>query len=256
MIVDVQENRAPRDAGHAATVTRVALVEDSDQLRRQLKHLLSRAPGVKCVCDCASAEEALQKIPAAAADVVLMDVNLPGISGIGCTARLKQQVPALQVIMLTVYEDGESIFNALKAGACGYLLKRSSPAEILDAVTAVRQGGVPMTGEIARKVIMTFQSPAPVSGEVVTLSSREQEILELLSQGLLNKEIADKLSISYHTVKVHLKHVYDKLHVRSRAEAMLKFMGDKGGLPPATSRQRSIPRLACAKTPQPQLEVI
>ena len=227
MIVDVQENRTPREA--AQTVTKVALVEDSDQLRRQLKHMLSRAPGIKCVCDCGSAEEAFLKIPAVVPDVVLMDVNLPGVSGIGCTARLKQQMPALQVIMLTVYEDGDNIFNALKAGACGYLLKRSSPAVILDAITAVRQGGVPMTGEIARKVIMTFQSPPAGPDEVVTLSSREQEILELLSQGLLNKEIADKLSISYHTVKVHLKHVYDKLHVRSRAEAMLKFMGDKSG---------------------------
>jgi len=242
MIVDVQENRAGRGTAPGATLTKVALVEDSDQLRRQLKHMLSRAPGVKCVCDCGSAEEAFQKIPAAAPDVVLMDINLPGISGIGCAAKLKQQIPALQVIMLTVYEDGESIFNALKAGACGYLLKRSSPAEILDAVTAVRQGGVPMTGEIARKVIMTFQAPVTGSEDMVTLSSREQEILELLSQGLLNKEIADKLSISYHTVKVHLKHVYDKLHVRSRAEAMLKFMGDKGGS--ASSTQSSLPNPA------------
>lgn len=226
---DVKSKPQVAQTHSAGPDIKVALVEDSEQLRRQLKHLLSRAPGVKCVCDCGSAEEALQKIPAAAPDVILMDVNLPGISGIGCTARLKQQMPALQVIMLTVYEDGDSIFNALKAGACGYLLKRSSPTEILDAVNSVRQGGVPMTGEIARKVIMTFQFPAAGQGEGVTLSLREQEILELLSQGLLNKEIADKLSISYHTVKVHLKHVYDKLHVRSRAEAMLKFMGDKGG---------------------------
>ena len=119
---------------------KVALVEDSEQLRRQFKHMLTRAPGFKCVCDCGSAEEAIQKIPAAAPEVVLMDINLPGISGIGCTARLKQQMPALQVIMLTVYEDGDSIFNALKAGACGYLLKRSSPTEILDAVSSVRLG--------------------------------------------------------------------------------------------------------------------
>ena len=141
-------------------------------------------------------------------------------------------MPAVQVIMLTVYEDGDSIFNALKAGACGYLLKRSSPAEILDAVTAVRHGGVPMTGEIARKVIMAFRTPAPGTDERLTLSSREQEILELLAQGMLNKEIADKLSISYHTVKVYLKHIYDKLHVRSRAEAMLKFMSDNHDSPP------------------------
>ena len=225
---------------------RVALVEDSDQLRRQLKHMLTRAPGVECVCACGSAEEALKEIPTAAPDVVLMDINLPGVSGIGCTARLKQKMPALQVIMLTVYEDGDSIFNALKAGACGYLLKRSSPSEILDAVMSVRHGGVPMTGEIARKLIMTFQAPVAGPGEIVTLSTREEEILELLSQGLLNKEIADKLSISYHTVKVHLKHVYDKLHVRSRAEAMLKFMGDKAGSagshqsPPAFSPTRRL----------------
>lgn len=225
---DEHESRESREVAQIATVTKVAVVEDSPQLRRQLKHMLGRAAGIVCVCDCGSAEEALLKIPTAGPDVVLMDVNLPGLSGIGCTARLKQQMPALQVIMLTVYEDGESIFNALKAGACGYLLKRSSPAEILDAVTAVRQGGVPMTGEIARKVIMTFQSPTEALGDVVTLSTRELEILELLSQGMRNKEIADKLSISYHTVKVHLKHVYDKLHVHSRAEAMLKFMGDRG----------------------------
>jgi len=150
---DVKSRSNVAPAHTAGAVIKVGLVEDSVPLRRQLKHLLGRAPGVKCVCDCGSAEEALQKIPAAAPDVVLMDVNLPGVSGIGCTARLKQVMPSLQVIMLTVYEDGDNIFNALKAGACGYLLKRSSPAEILDAVTAVRQGGVPMTGEIARKVI-------------------------------------------------------------------------------------------------------
>jgi len=227
-MTNVSENRAPRAATPEAPLTKVALVEDSPQLRRQLKHLFSRAVGIQCVCVCGSAEDAFLEIPRAAPDVVLMDINLPGMSGIGCTARLKHHMPALQVIMLTVYEDGESIFNALKAGACGYLLKRSSPAEILDAVKAVRQGGVPMTGEIARKVIMAFQSPAPDTESGVTLSSREQEILELLSQGMLNKEIADRLSISYHTVKVHLKHVYDKLHVRSRAEAMLKFMSDRG----------------------------
>jgi DNA-binding NarL/FixJ family response regulator len=218
----------------------VALVEDSVPLRKQLRQLLDGAPGIQCVCACGSAEDACLQIPAATPDVVLMDINLPGISGIGCTVQLKQQLPALQVIMLTVYEDGESIFNALKAGACGYLLKRSSPAEILDAINAVRQGGVPMTGEVARKVIMTFQGAvAGPTEEVVTLSSREQEILELLSQGMLNKEIADRLSISYHTVKVHLKHVYDKLHVRSRAEAMLKFMSDKRAS--STHRPPSLP---------------
>ena len=232
MTTDVQAKANAARASQHDAITKVALVEDNAQLRRQLKHLLSRSPGVDCVCACGSAEEALREIPLAAPDVVLMDINLPGISGIGCTTRLKHLMPAVQVIMLTVYEDGDSIFNALKAGACGYLLKRSSPAEILDAVTAVRHGGVPMTGEIARKVIMAFRTPAPGTDERLTLSSREQEILELLAQGMLNKEIADKLSISYHTVKVYLKHIYDKLHVRSRAEAMLKFMSDNHGSPP------------------------
>jgi DNA-binding NarL/FixJ family response regulator len=134
----------------------------------------------------------------------------------------------MQVIMLTVYEDTASIFSALKAGACGYLLKRASPGEILDAVTTVQSGGAPMTSEIARKIVMTFQSPAPGPAEAATLSAREQEILELLSQGKVSKEIADQLAISYHTVRVHTKHIYEKLHVRSRSEAVVKFMADKG----------------------------
>ena len=164
----------------------------------------------------------------ASSAVVLMDINLPGASGIECTARLKLQMPAMQVIMLTVYEDTTSIFSALKAGACGYLLKRSSPAEILEALTAVQTGGAPMTSEIARKIVMTFQTPAPVAGDAATLSVREQEILQLLSKGMVSKEIADALAISYHTVRVHTKHIYEKLHVRSRAEAVIKYTSDKG----------------------------
>ena len=206
-----------------ADMTTIALVEDSAPLRRNLERMLRRAPGVRCVCACGSAEEALEQIPNCKPDVVLMDINLPGASGIECTARLKQQLPAMQVIMLTVYEDTPSIFNALKAGACGYLLKRSSPAEILEALTAVQTGGAPMTSEIARKIVMTFQTPAPISGDAATLSVREQEILKLLSQGKVSKEIADALSISYHTVRVHTKHIYEKLHVRSRAEAVSRL---------------------------------
>jgi DNA-binding NarL/FixJ family response regulator len=160
-----------------------------------------------------------------------MDIHLPGASGIECTARLKQILPDLQVIMLTVYEDSESIFNALKAGACGYLLKRSTPAEILEAIGNVRAGGAPMTSEIARKVVAAFHKPAPDKTESAILSSREQQILELLSQGRLSKEIADHLNISFHTVRVHLKHIYEKLHVRSRAEAAFKFMAQSGKAP-------------------------
>jgi len=207
-------------------MTRVALIEDNAPMRRNLERMLQRAPGLACVRTCRTGEEALEHVPASKPDVVLMDINLPGISGIECTARLKQALPGVQVIMLTVYEDSESIFSALKAGACGYLLKRSSPSEILDAIENVRTGGAPMTSEIARKVVFAFHAPAPEQGETATLSAREQEILELLSQGRLSKEIADQLQISFHTVRVHLKHIYEKLHVRSRAEAAFKFIND------------------------------
>ena len=215
-------------AAQPDVMTTIALVEDSAPMRRNLERMLRRAPGVRCVCACGTAEEALEQIPLCKPDVVLMDINLPGVSGIECTARLKLQMPAMQVIMLTVYEDTTSIFSALKAGASGYLLKRSSPAEILEALTAVQTGGAPMTSEIARKIVMTFQTPAPVAGDAATLSTREQEILQMLSKGMVSKEIADALSISYHTVRVHTKHIYEKLHVRSRAEAVIKYAADKG----------------------------
>jgi DNA-binding NarL/FixJ family response regulator len=227
MIPKATAIQVPMPAARDEVMTTVALVEDSPAMRRNLERMLRRATGVRCVCSCASAEEALEQVPAKQPDVVLMDINLPGASGIECTSRLKQLMPAMQVIMLTVYEDTASIFSALKAGACGYLLKRASPGEILDALAEVRQGGAPMTSEIARKIVMTFQSPPPVGGETAALSAREQEILELLSQGKVSKEIADQLAISYHTVRVHTKHIYEKLHVRSRSEAVVKFMADK-----------------------------
>ena len=226
MIADTQQKQGPASVSGQDGVTKVALVEDSAQMRRNLERMLRRAAGLRCVCACGSAEEALEQIPPAQPEVVLMDINLPGASGIDCTARLKLQVPALQVIMLTVYEDTNSIFSALKAGACGYLLKSSSPSQILDAITTIRNGGAPMTSEIARKIVLTFQSPPPTAAATATLSARELEILELLSQGKVSKEIADRLSISYHTVRVHLKHIYEKLHVRSQAEAMVKYMAE------------------------------
>jgi len=219
-----ETSQSPARSDSSDTPTRVALVEDNAAMRRNLDRMLRRAPGLTCVCLCATAEEALEQVPLARPHVVLMDINLPGASGIECTARLKQLLPSLPVIMLTVYEDAESIFSALKAGACGYLLKRSPPAEILEAIANVRSGGAPMTSEIARKVVAAFHTPPPVQGQTAVLSAREQEILELLSQGRLSKEIADQLNISFHTVRVHLKHIYEKLHVRSRAEAAFKFM--------------------------------
>jgi DNA-binding NarL/FixJ family response regulator len=206
----------------------VAVVEDNAGLRRSLERLLCRAPGLRCVGTWADGETALAQVAALQPDVVLMDINLPGMSGIECTAALTRACPRSQVIMVTVYEDTENIFRALQAGACGYLLKRAPSAEILEAIAEVRQGGAPMTGEIARRVVEAFRMPAPPDAGTVVLSSREQELLALLSKGFSNKEIADKLGIAYQTVKVHLKHIYEKLHVRSRTEALLKFMGERG----------------------------
>jgi DNA-binding NarL/FixJ family response regulator len=156
-----------------------------------------------------------------------MDIQLPNASGIECTARLKQMLPAVQIMMVTVYEDTERIFKALSAGACGYLLKRCTPEELLAALREVRQGGVPMSRAIARKVIASFQSPVTTAAEVEVLSPREREILELLAQGFPNKEIANRLGVNDGTVRWHLRHVYDKLHVRSRTEAALKFRSAK-----------------------------
>lgn len=239
MTVDAHEIQGPASSVSSDTMITVALVEDSAPLRRNLERMLRRASGVSCIGSWGTAEEAMVEIPRLKPDVVLMDINLPGASGIECTAQLKMQLPAMQVIMLTVYEDTSSIFNALKAGACGYLLKRSSPGEIIEALTTVQTGGAPMTSEIARKIVMMFQTPNPSAGDAAVLSAREQEILELLSQGKVSKEIADALSISYHTVRVHTKHIYEKLHVRSRAEAVLKFMADKsGGTGGGTTRLR------------------
>ena len=206
----------------------VAVVEDNPGLRRSLMRLINHAPGLRCVGTWPEGKSAVLEMPALQPDVVLMDINMPGMSGIECTAQFKQLCPATQVIMVTVYEDAENVFRALQAGACGYLLKRSSSAEILDAINEVRSGGAPMTSEIARKVVLAFQKTTTPIGQTIELSQREQEILKLLSQGFANKEIADQLSISYQTVKVHVKHIYEKLHVRSRSEALMKFVSNKG----------------------------
>jgi DNA-binding NarL/FixJ family response regulator len=202
----------------------VAIVEDDAGIRRSLEWLLKSSAEFLCVAACDSAEEALRVLPNAAPEVILMDINLPNLSGIECTARIKERLPAVQVVMITVYGDTEKVFNALRAGASGYILKRSAPEKILQAVREVHAGGVPMSGEIARKVLGTFREPAPALTEEQNLSRREQEVLELLSQGCANKEIADKLSISIETVTWHLRHIYSKLHVRSRTQAALKFI--------------------------------
>jgi DNA-binding NarL/FixJ family response regulator len=207
-------------------MTTVAIVEDNVGLGANMRRIVEGTPECQCVGVWQSGEDALTKVPAFRPDVVLMDINLPGISGIEATARLKAELPELLVIMVTVYRDHDKIFDALKAGACGYLLKRSSPAEVRQAILDVRQGGAPMSAEIARRVVEAFHKPARPSAaaqDVVNLSRRETEILDLLTQGLANKEIADRLGLSTETVRVHLKRIYDKLHVHSRTEAALRY---------------------------------
>jgi DNA-binding NarL/FixJ family response regulator len=203
----------------------VAIVEDNTTIRNTFRQWIEAAPGFQCVCACASAEEALLEIPRLKPDVVLMDIHLPGESGIACTARLKEKLPGVQVIIVTVYRDHELIFQALQAGACGYLLKRSSPEELLKAISEVRSGGAPMTGEIARMLVEAFQkktgNPATADEE---LTQREDEILVFLAEGMSNKEIADQVKISYDTVRAHLRHIYEKLHVRGRTEAVRKYL--------------------------------
>ena len=206
------------------TMITIGIVEDNRDLRVSLKRMVDAAPGFRCVCVCSTAEEALRDMPAARPEVVLMDIHLPHRSGIECTRRLRDMCPATQVLILTVYEDCDNIVNALKAGASGYLLKRSSRQEILQAIAEVKEGGSPMSSQIARKVVASFReqsASAPDAGQ--TLSEREAEVLSYMTQGHTEKEIADKLFVSVNTIKSHRKHVYQKLHVRSRAEIMLRY---------------------------------
>ncbi len=204
--------------------TRVSIVEDNEQLRNTLARVLNRAEGFSCVSHYGDAESALQKLPNENPDVVLMDINLPGINGVECVRLLKQTAPKIQVVMLTVYEDTENIFNALAAGASGYMLKRTKTADLLDAIRDVQKGGSPMTAHIARKVVQSFQKAGPSPQQTENLSQREQEVLDCLSRGFLYKEIADKLGISYETVHTYIRRIYEKLQVRTRTEAVAKFL--------------------------------
>jgi DNA-binding NarL/FixJ family response regulator len=204
----------------------VSIVEDNPQVRGSLSKLIDGAPGFQCVSRHGSAEDALVEIPKIKPDVVLMDINLPGINGVECVRRLKPQLPKTQIIMLTVYQNTEHIFNALTAGATGYMLKQTPPAELLEAIKEVHAGGSPMSSHIARKIVQSFQQPvAAPSAEVEALSPREAEVLELLAKGFLYKEIAEQMQVSYATVHTHIRHIYEKLHVRSRTEAVAKHLG-------------------------------
>jgi DNA-binding NarL/FixJ family response regulator len=204
-------------------MTKIAIVEDNPTIRESLVEFAQADPECRCVCACATAEDALRLIPKHQPDIILMDIQLPNQSGIECTAQIKQLLPSVQIVMVTVYEDTDRIFNALRAGACGYLLKRLAAKELASAIREIREGGAPMSREIARKVIASFQNPVKTNAEVEELSSREREILELVAQGFANKEIASRLGVNDGTVRWHLSHVYEKLHVRSRTEAALKF---------------------------------
>ena len=203
---------------------KVAIVDDDDGVRTKLGHAVARFGGCACVGQFSSGEEALAGLPAAAPDVVLMDINLPGMNGIECVRQLKPAHPAIEFIMLTVYEDTESVFNALAAGASGYLLKLATRQELLEAIQRVHAGGSPMTSHIARKVVQSFRHPAPMETETTKLSPREQQVLEYLAKGFLYKEISGALGISYDTVHNHIRHIYEKLHVRSRTQAVTKYL--------------------------------
>jgi DNA-binding NarL/FixJ family response regulator len=201
----------------------VSIVEDDAPAREILADWIRRAQGFRCAGVHGSGESALATLPGEKPTVVLMDINLPGISGIECVHRLKPALPETQFVMLTVYEDADYIFNALTAGASGYLLKRMPRAELLAALRDVQAGGSPMTSNIARKVVQSFQRPDVQPSEAEDLSPREREVLELLTRGYLYKEIADSLHISGPTVNTYIRRIYEKLHVRSRSQAVAKF---------------------------------
>ena len=205
----------------------VCIVEDDDKVRDSLAALIAATKGFACRAAYRDAESALAGIPSQNPDVVLMDINLPRMSGVECVRHLKVLAPKLQVVMLTVYDDDDQIFKALEAGANGYLLKRSSPAELLSAISEVHNGGVPMSSTIARRVLQTFHQRGASHRETENLSQREIEVLGLLAKGFLYKEIADQMNIRFETVHSHVRNIYDKLQVRSRTEAVAKYLGHK-----------------------------
>ncbi len=202
----------------------VSIVEDQRGTREGLVALLSRSPGLRCLGAYATAEEALRAIPQAKPEVALVDINLPGMSGIDCVARLKRMIPELLVVMLTTYEETDKIFNSLRAGASGYLLKNMPPAELVQAIEQVQAGGAPMSMQIARKVVQHFHRISKPASDMEKLTPREQEILSLLAKGFLYKEISDQLGITVGTVRQRLHVVYEKLHVQTRTEATIKYL--------------------------------
>ncbi len=203
---------------------KIAIVEDNTGVRESLAVLIEGTAGFRCVGKYANAEAALEQLPQNWPDIILMDINLPQMSGIECVAKVKAIKPAVHVVMLTVHVDSEQIFKSLKAGASGYLIKQTSPVEILDALSDVLRGGAPMTNTIARKVVLFFQQKTSPD-ETGSLTKRELEILTNLAKGYQYKEIAELIGINILTVRTHIHHIYEKLQVRSRTEAVVKFLG-------------------------------
>ncbi|MRG44044.1 response regulator [Chitinophaga sp. SYP-B3965] len=201
----------------------VAIVEDNHDIRSAMELLINGSEGYACIGAFNNAEIALEKVPQLLPNVVLMDFNLPGMNGIECIIKLKAEYPDMQFMMLTVYEDDDKIFMALEAGASGYILKKTSPGELLDAIRDLHDGGSPMSSQIARRVVAYFQKQAKPNPALEALTSREKEILDQLSKGFLYKEIAGNLFISIETVRRHVHNIYEKLHVRSRTDAVNKY---------------------------------
>jgi DNA-binding NarL/FixJ family response regulator len=203
----------------------VSIVDDEKELRDSITTFVNGAPGIRCVSSYTAAEPALKGLPVDKPDVVLMDINLGGMNGIECVRRLKAVAPDMQILMLTVYEDTDQIFKALAAGASGYLLKRSSPTKLLQAIREVASGGSPMSSSIARKVVASFQqSKQTGQKQHAHLSPREEMVLDCLARGLTYKQIADELQISIDTIRTYLRRIYEKLHVQSRTEAVAKYL--------------------------------
>lgn len=212
----------------AAQKIKIALVEDQPDVRESWASLINSFPDFECVCSCISGEEALREIPKLRPKVVLMDIFLPRMSGIECTAQLKELLPETQIIILTAMNDKELIFLALQAGADGYLLKRTKPGDLREALLDVIAGGSPMSSEIARRVVQSFHRKAKTMDKSLNLSAREEEILVLLTKGYANKAIADQLNLSVETIYSHLKRVYEKMHVHSRTEAVIRYLEMQG----------------------------
>ena len=211
-------------AVRSAQPVRIGIVEDQAGVAESLKKLINRTAGFQVVGIYPNGETALEEVPKSRLDLLLMDIGLPGISGIECVRELKSQLPALPIIMLTVYDEGEFLFNSLKAGASGYLLKRTTGAKLIEAITEARMGGVPLTRQMAGKVANYFQQLGSTASEMAALTKRERETLALLAEGYRYKEIADQLGIGIETVREYVRNTYRKLHVSSRTEAVVKYL--------------------------------